>query len=74
MNALNKKLLLKFEYNTELTEACQNIEMKALEQFLDCDKKSVDFSVKRRNYNYDADGGCVNSLQPAQRGISTKGF
>ena len=69
-----RSYFLKFEYNRELTEACQNIEMKALEQFLDCDKKSVDFSVKRRNYNYDADGGCVNSLQPAQRGISTKGF
>ena len=49
---------LKFEYNIELTEACQNIEMKDLEQFLDCDKKSVDFSVKRRNYNYDAGGDC----------------
>ena len=69
-----RSYFLKFEYNIELTEACQNIEMKALDQFLDCDKKSVDFSVKRPNYNYDADGGCVNSLQPAQRGISTKGF
>ena len=69
-----RSYFLKFEYNIELTEACQSIEMKDLEQFLDCDKKSVDFSVKRRNYNYDADGGCVNSLQPAQRGISTKGF
>ena len=53
-----RSYFLKFEYNTELTEACQNIEMKALEQFLDCDKKSVDFSVKRRNYNYDAGGDC----------------
>ena len=48
--------------------------MKALDQFLDCEKKSVDFSVKRPNYNYDAGGGGVNSLQPAQRGISTKVF
>ena len=69
-----RSYFLKFEYNIELTEACQNIEMKALEQFLDCDKKSVVFSVKRRNNNYDAGGDRVNSLQPAQRGISTKRF
>ena len=69
-----RSYFLKFEYNIELTEACQNIEMKALEQFLDCDKKSVDFSVKRRNNNYDAGEDRVNSLQPAQRGISTKRF
>ena len=69
-----RSYFLKFEYNIELTEACQNIEMKALEQFLDCDKKSVDFSVKRRNNNCDAGGDRVNSLQPAQRGISTKRF
>ena len=49
--------------------------MKALEQFHDCDNKRVDFFlIKRLNYNYDAGGGGINSLQPAQRGISTKGF
>ena len=69
-----RSYFLKFEGNIELTEACQNIEIKALEQCLDCDKKSVDFLIKRLNYNYDAGGGGVNSLQPAQRGVSTKGF
>ena len=48
--------------------------MTALEQFLDCDNTNVDFLIKRYNFNYDAGGGCINSLQPAQRGISIKGF
>ena len=41
-----RSYFLKFEYNIELRDACQNIEMKALEQFLDSDKKECRFFNK----------------------------